>query len=55
MEPTAAELNLLVMLRLRKPYEVVTIKFDHNGKPNLWRINIEQNLIISDEGIKETK
>lgn len=55
MEPTQAELNLLTILRLCKPYEKVTIHFDREGKAGFYRVNKVQDLIISDEGIKEVK
>ncbi len=53
MKPTEAELNLLVFLRTRKPYEVVTIKFDREGKPDFYLVNVEQKLIITSLGIEE--
>lgn len=55
MTPTEAELNLLSFLRIRKPYEVVTIRFDKEGKAGFYLVNTEQKLIINEEGIKEVK
>ncbi len=55
MQPTEAELNLLTVLRLLKPYEKVTIHCDREGKPGFFRVNKVQDLIISDEGITEVK
>jgi hypothetical protein len=55
MTPTEAELNLLTFLRLRKPYEVVTIHFDRDGKPDFYLVNVEQKLVIDCDGIKELR
>ncbi len=55
MDITEAENNLITLLRLRKPYEVVTIHFDREGKASEYIIDIRQKLIITDEGVKEVK
>jgi hypothetical protein len=53
MQTTEAEKNLISFLRTRKPYEVVTIRFDREGKPDFYIVNTEQKLVITDCGIKE--
>jgi len=53
MQLTEAEKNMVCFLRSRKPYEVVTIRFDRNGKPDFFLVNVEQKLIINDLGIEE--
>ncbi len=55
MHITEAENNLITLLRTRKPYEVVTIHFDRDGKPSEYIVDIKQKLVISDEGIREVK
>lgn len=52
-EATETEKNLLVFLRTRKPFEVVTIKFDREGKPDFYLVNVEQKLVITSLGIEE--
>jgi hypothetical protein len=52
MQVTEGEKNLLCFLRSRKPYEVVTIKFDREGKPDFYLVSVEQKLTITDIGIK---
>jgi hypothetical protein len=53
MQLTEAEKNMIVFLRTRKPYEVVKIQFDREGKPDFYLVNIEQKLIITSLGIEE--
>ena len=53
MQITEAEKNVIFMLRTRKAYEVVTIRFDRNGKPDFYLVDVQQKLLITDEGIKE--
>lgn len=53
MTITEAEKNLLCFLRTRKPYEVVNIHFDRDGKPDFYLVNVEQKLIITSLGIEE--
>ena len=53
MTPTEAELNLLVFLRTRKPYEIVTIRYDKEAKVPYYLVHTENKVIISDTGIEE--
>lgn len=53
MKITDAEENLLMFLRTRKPYEIVKIHFDREGKPDFYLVNVEQKLIITSLGIEE--
>jgi len=53
MTPTEAELNLLMFLRTRKPYEIVTIRYDKEAKVPYYLVHTENKLIINDKGIEE--
>ncbi len=53
MDITEAEKNLLVFLRTRKPYEVVTVRHDKNAQVPYYLVHTENKLVISDTGIEE--
>lgn len=52
-EITETEKNILCFLRTRKPYEVVTLRMDKDGKSDFWRVRVEQDLVITSLGIEE--
>lgn len=52
-QATETEKNIIFFLRTRKPYEVVTIRMDREGKPDFYLVNVEQKLVITSLGIEE--
>lgn len=53
MNLTEAEKNLLMFLRTRKPYEVVTIRYDKEAKVPYYLVHTENKLVITETGITE--
>lgn len=50
---TEAEKNLLMFLRTRKPYEIVTIRYDKEAKVPYYLVHTENKVVITDMGIEE--
>ena len=52
-KPTETEKNILCFLRTRKPFEMVKLFCDINGRPDFWRVEVRQDLVITSLGIEE--